>query len=107
MHEFEVAIQYQNDPTIFHKLSTPSIPRLLFTEHLQKSLERTNKRLFCFDYDGTLVRLHKYPSLAIPTYRLVNLLIGLTSDPKNYVYIITGRDQKVRKKHYKKSYNVK
>ncbi len=95
LHEFEVACTYQNDPTLFHKLSLDTtIPRLEFDDALKKVFTRTGKRLFCFDYDGTLVGLHKYPSLALPTNRLKQILSALTSNPKNKVYIITGRDKK-------------
>jgi trehalose 6-phosphate synthase/phosphatase len=94
LHEFEVACRYQNDPTLFHKLSSTPIPRLIFDDRLKRVFNRTQKRLFCFDYDGTLVSLHKYPSLALPTTYLVNILNALTSNPKNFVYIITGRDKK-------------
>jgi len=96
MHEFEVACQYQADPYLFHKLSATTIPRLVFKNTpLQSCYARSQKRLFCFDYDGTLINLQKYPALALPTQRLVNTLVNLTSDPKNFVYIITGRDKKM------------
>jgi len=55
---------------------------------------RTSKqRLFMFDYDGTLTPIVKDPQSAIPSDRIIRSLKTLSADPKNSVWIISGRDQ--------------
>jgi trehalose 6-phosphate synthase/phosphatase len=51
------------------------------------------KRLFMFDYDGTLTPIVKDPSAAIPTDRVLRTLKTLASDSKNAIWIVSGRDQ--------------
>ncbi len=54
--------------------------------------ESSEKRLLLLDYDGTLVNFSKIPSQASPNTELLQLLTDLCQDPKNEVYIISGRD---------------
>lgn len=51
------------------------------------------RRLFMFDYDGTLTPIVKDPNAAIPTDRVTRNLKALAADPRNSVWIISGRDQ--------------
>jgi len=51
------------------------------------------KRLFMFDYDGTLTPIVRDPQSAIPSDRVIRTLKALASDPANAVWIISGRDQ--------------
>lgn len=51
------------------------------------------KRLFMFDYDGTLTPIVKDPLAAIPSDRILRTIKTLAADPKNSVWIISGRDQ--------------
>ena len=51
------------------------------------------RRLFMFDYDGTLTPIVKDPQAAIPSDRVIRTLKTLASDPMNAVWIISGRDQ--------------
>ncbi|MGJ4786779.1 bifunctional alpha,alpha-trehalose-phosphate synthase (UDP-forming)/trehalose-phosphatase [Leptospira koniambonensis] len=51
------------------------------------------KRVLFLDYDGTLVPFANSPSEAIPEFRLRHLLLRLTSDQRNTVYIVSGRDR--------------
>jgi len=67
---------------------TPFMEKL----RLQKSYQNAKKRLFLFDYDGTLTPIVKTPSMAVPTETTLDALIRLSADPKNKVYIISGRD---------------
>jgi len=46
-----------------------------------------------FDYDGTLTPIVKDPNAAIPTDRVTRNLKALAADPRNAVWIISGRDQ--------------
>ncbi|CZT10369.1 probable trehalose-6-phosphate phosphatase [Rhynchosporium agropyri] len=58
-----------------------------------------NKRLFMFDYDGTLTPIVKDPQSAIPGDRLIRTLKALASDHRNAVWIISGRDQEFLSQH--------
>jgi len=60
----------------------------------------TTKRLLLFDYDGTLTPIVKTPSMAIPSEDTLEAIAKLTSDPKNLVYIISGRDQNFLEHHF-------
>lgn len=57
------------------------------------------KRLFMFDYDGTLTPIVREPSAAIPSKRVIHTLKTLASDPRNAVWIISGRDQEFLNHH--------
>jgi trehalose 6-phosphate synthase/phosphatase len=46
-----------------------------------------------FDYDGTLTPIVKDPQAAIPSDRIVRTIKTLAKDPRNNVWIISGRDQ--------------
>ncbi|KAF8644929.1 hypothetical protein AX16_008211 [Volvariella volvacea WC 439] len=67
---------------------TPYIPR----EVLNGRYKAAKKRLFFFDYDGTLSPIVKIPSMAIPSQATLDALTYLSQDPANLVYIISGRD---------------
>lgn len=55
--------------------------------------EKANKRLLLLDFDGTLVNLQNSPELAIPDEKLLNLLTDLSTDSRNEVWIVSGRDK--------------
>lgn len=74
---------------------TPYIPR----EQLEGLYTSAKKRLFLFDYDGTLSPIVKTPSMAVPSEATLNALNKLTMDPKNIVYIISGRDGEFLEQH--------
>lgn len=54
---------------------------------------RAKRRLFMFDYDGTLTPIVKDPQAAIPSDRVLRTIKSLAADPRNAVWIISGRDQ--------------
>lgn len=74
---------------------TPLLDQNLLTEQFEKA----RKRLLMFDYDGTLTPIVKEPSAALPSEKLLRTLKTLTADPKNAVWIISGRDQDFLEKH--------
>ncbi|KAI0782046.1 trehalose 6-phosphate phosphatase [Abortiporus biennis] len=74
---------------------TPFIPK----HQLESHYLQAKKRLFLFDYDGTLAPIVKVPSAAIPSEPTLQALEELSSDPKNVVYIISGRDQAFLEQH--------
>ena len=69
---------------------TPVLDRAKMTAKYRAS----KKRLFMFDYDGTLTPIVKDPSAAIPSDRVLRTLKALSADPRNAVWIISGRDEK-------------
>ncbi|KAF9917418.1 threalose-6-phosphate phosphatase, partial [Lobosporangium transversale] len=56
---------------------------------------KAKKRLLMFDYDGTLTPIRKTPGAAVPQEHMLKALSALAADPKNIVWIISGRDQQV------------
>ncbi|TVY87658.1 Trehalose-phosphatase [Lachnellula willkommii] len=72
--------------------STISTP-LLDKAALLTQYRAATKRLFMFDYDGTLTPIVKNPGDAIPSERVIRTLKSLASDHRNAVWIISGRDQ--------------
>jgi trehalose 6-phosphate synthase/phosphatase len=59
-----------------------------------KSAHRAARRaLLIVDYDGTLVPFAAQPQLAKPDAELEALLAALARDPKNHVYLSSGRDK--------------
>lgn len=69
------------------------ITPLLSVNTLKRLYNKAEKRLFCFDYDGTLTPIVQDPAAAIPTAKLYNILTKLLKDERNEVWIISGRDQ--------------
>jgi trehalose 6-phosphate synthase/phosphatase len=69
---------------------TPALDRA----KLLYQYRQAKKRLFMFDYDGTLTPIVKDPGAAIPSDRVMRTLKTLAADPDNNVWIISGRDQK-------------
>ncbi|KAL5552927.1 hypothetical protein UlMin_040328 [Ulmus minor] len=63
--------------------------RKLTTEHIVSAYRRTNRRAIFLDYDGTVV-----PQASIikaPSPEVISMLNTLCKDPKNTVYIVSGR----------------
>lgn len=68
---------------------TPTLNRPL----LYNNYKNLKRRLFLFDYDGTLTPIVKDPAAAIPSSKLLQIVDKLTADPQNQFWIISGRDQ--------------
>ncbi|KAI9023589.1 glycosyltransferase family 20-domain-containing protein [Phycomyces nitens] len=66
---------------------------LLNNEALVASYTKATKRLLCFDYDGTVTPICKTPGAAVPPPDMLQALEILCADPKNEVWIISGRDE--------------
>jgi len=62
-------------------------------EKLTGEYDKSAKRLFLLDYDGTLVSFTGKPEGAGPDKELLYLLKALASEPKNEIVIISGRDK--------------
>ncbi|KZV61342.1 glycosyltransferase family 20 protein [Peniophora sp. CONT] len=74
---------------------TPVLP----TEHMLSSYRSAKKRLFMLDYDGTLTPIVRTPEMAVPSDDTLKALELLTADPRNLVYIISGRDSAFLMQH--------
>ncbi|KAI0298635.1 trehalose 6-phosphate phosphatase [Multifurca ochricompacta] len=74
---------------------TPVLP----THRMVERYSRATKRLFLLDYDGTLAPIVKTPSMAVPSEDTLTALISLSADPRNLVYIISGRDGAFLEQH--------
>ncbi|MDA3819810.1 MAG: bifunctional alpha,alpha-trehalose-phosphate synthase (UDP-forming)/trehalose-phosphatase [Candidatus Delongbacteria bacterium] len=61
--------------------------------HIFKKYKKAKKRILFIDYDGTLTHFKKDPKKAMPDKNLYLLLDHLSSDPKNEVVIVSGRDK--------------
>ncbi|KAF6816897.1 putative trehalose-6-phosphate synthase [Colletotrichum plurivorum] len=75
--------------------ATPLLDRAL----MLKTYRDAGKRLFMFDYDGTLTPIVREPSAAVPSERVLQTLKALAADEKNAVWIISGRDQEFLQQH--------
>ena len=76
--------------------ATPS----LNTVDLRLSYTAANKRLFILDYDGTLTPIVNNPADARPTQLLLKIIENLSQNPKNVVWIVSGRDQRFLEEHF-------
>ncbi|KAH8122297.1 hypothetical protein ACSS6W_005022 [Trichoderma asperelloides] len=76
-------------------LSTPLLDRALLLSRYRSA----KKRLFMFDYDGTLTPIVREPSAAVPSERIIRYLKSLAADSRNAVWIISGRDQEFLQQH--------
>ncbi|KAJ3035109.1 threalose-6-phosphate phosphatase [Rhizophlyctis rosea] len=54
---------------------------------------QADKRLFMFDYDGTLTAIRKTPGAAVPPPEMLKAMETLCRDPRNVVFVISGRDE--------------
>ncbi|KAG5732360.1 Trehalose-phosphatase [Termitomyces sp. T112] len=78
---------------------TPYIPKEMLIGEYEKAGRGQGKRLFLLDYDGTLAPIVKTPSMAVPSASTLEALERLSADPKNIVYIISGRDGAFLEQH--------
>jgi len=62
-------------------------------DKLVEDYNRSRKRLFLLDYDGTLVGFKGKPAEAGPDDEIIALLKSLSGDQRNTVVIISGRDK--------------
>ncbi|KAI8374198.1 glycosyltransferase family 20-domain-containing protein [Radiomyces spectabilis] len=69
--------------------STPSLDK----NKLLEAYKSSKKRLIFFDYDGTLTPIVSVPSDAVPSPEMLKSLQALCDDPRNEVWVVSGRDQ--------------
>ncbi|ODO11583.1 trehalose-phosphatase [Cryptococcus amylolentus CBS 6273] len=75
---------------------TPALDLSKFVDGYKKA----KKRLLLFDYDGTLTPIVKVPAHAVPTEQTRDAIATLAEDPKNVVYLISGRDGDFLEEHW-------
>ncbi|XP_075082781.1 putative alpha,alpha-trehalose-phosphate synthase [UDP-forming] 9 [Nicotiana tabacum] len=63
--------------------------RKLSIDHIVSSYRRTQRRAIFLDYDGTVVP--QSSMVKAPSAEVITLLNTLSNDPKNTVYIVSGR----------------
>ncbi|KAG9310017.1 hypothetical protein JVU11DRAFT_10052 [Chiua virens] len=74
---------------------TPYLPKgLIKSKH-----DSASKCPFLSDHDGTPMPIVKTPSIALPSFDALNALTMLVVDPRNIVYIVSGRDQAFLEMH--------
>ncbi|KAL2484548.1 hypothetical protein Adt_29304 [Abeliophyllum distichum] len=73
----------------FRVLSLSSSFRKLHIDHVVSAYKRTNTRAIFLDYDGTLVP--QSSTVRSPSCEVVTILNALCNDPKNTVFIVSGR----------------
>ncbi|KAF7729031.1 threalose-6-phosphate phosphatase [Apophysomyces ossiformis] len=78
--------------TIQQSLQSHSTPAL-DVSRLLEMYKTSGKRLMFFDYDGTLTPIVSIPSDAKPSMEMLKSLQVLCNDPRNEVWVISGRDQ--------------
>lgn len=84
-------LEFNND---LKKLDAPKInPRLRPGQKnaMIKDFGEADERYIFLDYDGTLRGFTDRPEDAIPDEDILDLLKGLSRDPKNNVFIVSGR----------------
>ncbi|MDF2455064.1 MAG: otsA [Cytophagaceae bacterium] len=60
---------------------------------IHEDYSQSTKRLFLFDYDGTLAAFNLIPSLAFPSESIFTLIRELAASSDNQIAIISGRDK--------------
>jgi trehalose 6-phosphate synthase/phosphatase len=63
------------------------------SQKIEDAYQASQKRVLFLDYDGTLVGFKSLPEQAKPDKKLIRLLSGLATDPKNTIVIVSGRDK--------------
>jgi trehalose 6-phosphate synthase/phosphatase len=74
------------------RLATKRLSSALQSE-LKRAHHAAQRALLLLDYDGTLVPIAPRPELAAPDEKLLELLSRLSRDPRNQVYVISGRER--------------
>jgi len=76
------------------------------TERIVKAYREAEKRILFLDYDGTLAWFKKDPEDARPDSELYSLLKKLSSDLRNTLVIISGRDKETLERWFGEEYNI-
>jgi trehalose 6-phosphate synthase/phosphatase len=80
-----------------HPPLLPKLPKLPAGKILQ-TYSLASRRLIVADYDGTLTQVQSLPRLATPAPVVTQLLATLARDPRNTVYVVSGRERRFMEK---------
>lgn len=72
-----------------------SYPKTAPPPSSRQSGEKSKKKLFVLDYDGTLVNSQAIAELVAPSVQVLDLLLRLTRLENCYVLLLSGRDRKI------------
>ena len=72
---------------------------------LVDSYQKSKKRIIFLDYDGTLTGFHKDPQMAMPDEELYRIMKKLTSNKKNTIVVISGRDKETLSRWFEEFYD--
>ncbi|CAM9645716.1 unnamed protein product, partial [Chrysoparadoxa australica] len=75
------------------RMAEQRVPQLPLSQVIH-DYKNAKNRLIISDYDGTLTQLQSLPQLAGPPPFVTSLLNNLCNDPKNSVFIISGRERR-------------
>ena len=84
----------------FAKYSSSRDAPALDMDALGRRYREARRRLFMFDYDGTLTPIVDDPDHALPTELLLSSLPKLANTPENAVWIISGRSRVFLEQHF-------
>ncbi|KAI8068244.1 trehalose-phosphatase-domain-containing protein [Gongronella butleri] len=76
------------------KMVQPKPAAPLQMDVLISKYQHAKRRLFLFDYDGTMTPIVSRPEMALPSSALLSHLSTLSQNPANTIWIVSGRDQK-------------
>lgn len=65
--------------------------RKLSVEHIVSAYNKSSSRLILLDYDGTMMPQDRVDKS--PNEEIISVVNGLCSDPKNVVFIVSGREK--------------
>ncbi|KAL5551016.1 hypothetical protein UlMin_001192 [Ulmus minor] len=68
--------------------------RKLSVEHIVSAYKRTKNRAILMDYDGAMMTSSSSSISSTPNAEAVGILNSLCRDPKNIVFLVSGRDRK-------------
>ncbi len=75
-------------------------------DQITKTFENAKKRILFLDYDGTLTWFKKNPEDAKPDEELYQILKKLSSEKKNCLVIISGRDKETLTRWFDQGWNI-
>ncbi len=76
------------------------------SQKIKNSYLQSQKRIIFLDYDGTLKGFYKNPMDAKPDAELYEIIGKLTSDKRNQIIIISGRDKETLSEWFEKENNL-
>ncbi|MQL91755.1 hypothetical protein Taro_024367 [Colocasia esculenta] len=78
--------------------------RKLSVEHIVSAYKRTRNRAILLDYDGTMTSQTSINKM--PTAEVIGILNSLCRDPKNVVFLVSGRDKKTLREWFSSCENL-